>query len=92
MVLPAAGVPKEKPPPPPPLVVLFAWLLKLKEPVEFEAAGATEPKVNPPPGAAAVEPVIPKFVPVTAAVVFWAPKEKPVGACPKLNPPLIPNQ
>lgn len=91
MVLPAAGVPKEKPPPPP-VVVLFAWLPKLKEPVEFEAAGAAEPKVNPPPGAAAVELVIPKLVPVTAAVVFCAPKEKPVGACPKLNPPLIPNQ
>lgn len=36
------------------------------------------PKENPPPEAAGVELVIPKFVPVTVAVVFCVPKEKPV--------------
>lgn len=63
----AAGVPKEKPPLD---AVLFAGVPKLKEPVEFEAAGAAVPKENPPPEAAGVELVIPKLVPVTAAVVF----------------------
>lgn len=61
----AAG--KEKPPPD---AVLFAGVPKLKEPVAFGAAWVALPKVNPPPEAAGVELVIPKFVPVTAAVAF----------------------
>lgn len=71
----AAGVPNEKPPPD---AVVFAWVPKLKEPVELGAAWVAAPKENPPPEAAGVELVIPKFVPVTGAVVFCVPKEKPV--------------
>lgn len=52
------------------------------------------PKLNPPPGAAAVELGIPNVVAVAAAVTaaagFCPPNEKPVvAACPKLKPPLI---
>lgn len=91
-MLPAAGVPKAKPPVA--AVALLAWLPKLNEPWVFEAAGAAAPKVNPPPGAAAVELGIPNVVavtaPVTAPVGFCVPNEKPVlAACPKLKPPLI---
>lgn len=74
--------------------MLLAWVPKLNEPWVFAAAGAAEPKVNPPPGAAAVELGIPNVVAATALVAvpagFCAPKEKPgVAACPKLKPPLI---
>lgn len=47
------------------------------------------PKVKPPPEAAGVEFVSAKPVPGAGVVVFGVPKEKPVEACPKLNPPLI---
>lgn len=51
--------------------MLFAGVPKLKE---FVATGvavaAPAPKEKPPPGAAGVELVIPKVVPVAAAVVF----------------------
>lgn len=64
----AAGVPKANPTPD---TVLFAAVPKLKE---FVTPGATVavgvPKENPPPGAAGVEFVMPKVVPVAAAVVF----------------------
>lgn len=64
----AAGVPKENPPPD---IVLFGAVPKLKE---FVAPGAPMavgvPKETPAPGAAGVEFVIPKVVPVAAAVVF----------------------
>lgn len=72
----AAAVPKANPPPD---TVLFAAVPKLKEfvtpgvPVTVAVGvgvGVGVPKENPPPGAAGVELVIPKVVPVAAAVVF----------------------
>lgn len=82
-----AGVPKEKPPP---AGAAFAWVPKLNEPAGLAAAGVEVPNANPPPVAAGVEVLIPKPVAGAAAAVgFWAPKEKPVEACPKLNPPLM---
>lgn len=89
-------MPKEKPPPVAAVVVL-TWLPKLNEPWVFETAGAAVPKLNPPPGAAAVELGIPNVAAVAAAVTapagFCPPNEKPVvAACPKLKPPLILNK
>lgn len=70
--------------------MLFAGAPKLKEPVGLAAAGVDVPKVKPPPAGAGVELVSPKAVAgAAAAVVFVAPKVKPVEACPKLNPPLM---
>lgn len=86
-------MPKEKPPLVAAVVVL-TWLPKLNELWVFAAAGAAVPKLNPPPGATAVELGIPNVVAVGGAVAapagFCPPNEKPVvAACPKLKPPLI---